>query len=106
MRQIKKILFPVDFSESSVGAARHVEALAGRFEAEIMLLHAVGMGENTPAEERTQARKAQLDSVLGRAPRMQPEYFGIGGLARWRVSGRAGDCPCNGCRGRGLALEG
>jgi nucleotide-binding universal stress UspA family protein len=64
MRQIKKILFPVDFSDSSVGAARHVEALAGQFEAEIMLLHAVGMGEHTLAEERMPAEKAQLDAFL------------------------------------------
>ena len=62
--QIKKILFPVDFSDSSVGAARHVEAFAGRFEAEIMLLHAVGMGEHTLAEELLPARKAELDAFL------------------------------------------
>jgi nucleotide-binding universal stress UspA family protein len=64
MRQIKKILFPVDFSDSSVGAARHVEAVAGQFDAEIMLLHAVGMGEHTLAEELMPARKAQLDAFL------------------------------------------
>jgi nucleotide-binding universal stress UspA family protein len=64
MRQIKKILFPVDFSDSCVGAARHVEALAGQFEAEIMLLHAVGMGEHTLAEERMPEEKAQLDAFL------------------------------------------
>jgi nucleotide-binding universal stress UspA family protein len=64
MRQIKKILFPVDFSDSCVGAARHVEAVAGQFEAEIMLLHAVGMGEHTLAEERMPAEKAQLDAFL------------------------------------------
>jgi nucleotide-binding universal stress UspA family protein len=62
--QIKKILFPVDFSDSSVGAARHVEIFAGRFEAEIMLLHAVGMGEHTLAEELLPARKAELDAFL------------------------------------------
>jgi nucleotide-binding universal stress UspA family protein len=71
MRQIKKILFPVDFSDSSVGAARHVEALAGRFEAEIMLLHAVGMGEHALAKERMPARKAQLDAFL----RDELKYF-------------------------------
>ena len=64
MRQIKKILFPVDFSDSSVGAARHVEALAGQFDAEIMLLHAVGMGEHTLAEERMPAEQARLDAFL------------------------------------------
>jgi nucleotide-binding universal stress UspA family protein len=64
MPQIKKILFPVDFSDSCVGAARYVEAFAGQFEAEIMLLHAVGMGERTLAEDRMPARKAQLDAFL------------------------------------------
>lgn len=64
MRQIKKILFPVDFSDSCLGAARHVEALAGRFEAEIMLLHAVGIGEHTLARERNPATNAQLDAFL------------------------------------------
>jgi nucleotide-binding universal stress UspA family protein len=64
MRQIKKILFPVDFSDSCRGAARHVESFAGQFEAEIMLLHAVGMGEHSLAEERLPDRKAQLDAYL------------------------------------------
>src|SRR5712692_1406767 len=35
----KKILFPVDFSEHCIGASRFVEALTGRFEAELVLLH-------------------------------------------------------------------
>jgi nucleotide-binding universal stress UspA family protein len=64
MPQIKKILFPVDFSDSCIGAARYVEAFAGQFEAEIMLLHAVGMGEHTLAEERMPIKKAQLDAFL------------------------------------------
>jgi nucleotide-binding universal stress UspA family protein len=57
MPQINKILFPVDFSDACLGAARYVEAFAGQFEAEIMLLHAVGSGEPGPA-------KAQLDGFL------------------------------------------
>ena len=40
----KKILFPVDFSERSVGASHFVEAMAGRFEAELVLLHVVEAG--------------------------------------------------------------
>lgn len=64
MPQIKKILFPVDFSESCLSTARYVEAFAGRFEAEIMLLHAVGMGEHNLAEELMPGRKAQLDAFL------------------------------------------
>jgi len=64
MPLIKKILFPVDFSDSCLGAARYVEALAGQFEAEIMLLHAVGMGEHNLAEELLPVRRAQLDAFL------------------------------------------
>ena len=64
MPQIKKILFPVDFSASCVGAARYVEAFAGRFEAEIMLLHAVSMGEHNLAEELFPRCEAQLAAYL------------------------------------------
>jgi nucleotide-binding universal stress UspA family protein len=41
MFQIKKILFPVDFSEACLGASRYVEAFTGRFQAELTLLHVV-----------------------------------------------------------------
>jgi nucleotide-binding universal stress UspA family protein len=64
MPQIRKILFPVDFSDSSYGAARYVEYFAGQFQAEIMLFHAVGMGEHTLAEELLPQRKARLDAFL------------------------------------------
>jgi nucleotide-binding universal stress UspA family protein len=61
---IKRILFPVDFSEQCLGAARYVEALAGRFEAEIMLLHAVLNGEDTLAEELVSGRETRLNLFL------------------------------------------
>jgi nucleotide-binding universal stress UspA family protein len=61
---INKILFPVDFSHSCRSAARYVEAFAGRFEAEIMLLHVVGMGEHNLAEELLPQRQAQLNAYL------------------------------------------
>lgn len=66
MPLIRRILFPVDFSDSSVSVARHVEFMAGLFQAEIMLLHVVGMGEGglTLAEERLPQRQAQLDAFL------------------------------------------
>lgn len=64
MPTIKKILFPVDFSNRCIGAARYVEALAGRFEAEILLLHVVGDGEHTFADELYPGRAAQLDAFL------------------------------------------
>lgn len=41
MFQIKRILFPIDFSEHSRGAVAYAEALAGRFDAELTLLHVV-----------------------------------------------------------------
>jgi universal stress protein A len=64
MAQIRKILFPVDFSESSYGAARYVEYFAGQFQAKIMLFHAVGMGEHTLAEELLPQRQARLNEFL------------------------------------------
>ena len=39
--KIARILFPVDFSDRCRGAAAYVEAMAGRFDAELVLLHVV-----------------------------------------------------------------
>jgi nucleotide-binding universal stress UspA family protein len=64
MPRIKKILFPVDFSDSCYGAARYVEAFAGQFEAEITLLHAVTNGERVLAAEFLPQRKEALDAFL------------------------------------------
>ena len=53
----KKILFPVDFSEHCIGASRFVEAMTGRFEAELVLLHVLeppgyyGLPETVAAAE-------------------------------------------------------
>jgi universal stress protein A len=66
MPLINKILFPVDFSPASFNVARHVEALAGQFQAEIMLLHVVGPGDGelTLPEELLPMRQAQLNAFL------------------------------------------
>lgn len=64
MPEIKKILFPVDFSESCYAAARYVEAFAGQFEAEVQLLHIVGMGEHALADELLPERRIQIDNFL------------------------------------------
>lgn len=64
MPQIKRILFPVDFSESCVGAGRYLEAFAGQFEAEIMLLHVITRGEHTLPDELLPGRKEKLDAFL------------------------------------------
>jgi nucleotide-binding universal stress UspA family protein len=65
MPSIKKILFPVDFSQRSIGAARYVESLAGRFEAEIMLLHVVDTATHGSIAQHFQpSRKEQLKAFL------------------------------------------
>lgn len=66
MSTINKILFPVDFSNGCRSVARYVEAFAGQFEAEILLLHVVGPGEGelTLPEELLPGRQAQLNAFL------------------------------------------
>lgn len=67
MPSIKKILFPVDFSQRAVGAARYIESIAGRFEAEIMLLHVVDLATHVSMATRVQpSRQEQLESFLPR----------------------------------------
>ncbi|HVY93331.1 MAG TPA: universal stress protein [Bryobacteraceae bacterium] len=61
MPQIKRILFPVDFSPACSGAARYAEALAGRFQADITVLHVVGDGEHNLAETLIPQRKEKLN---------------------------------------------
>jgi nucleotide-binding universal stress UspA family protein len=46
---LKRIVFPVDFSARCAGAARYVEALAGRFEAKVTLIHVVDSSGYFPA---------------------------------------------------------
>jgi nucleotide-binding universal stress UspA family protein len=64
MPQIKRVLFPVDFSASCLGAARYAEALAGQFQAEIILLHVVGAEEQNLTQDVLSSRQAQLDAFL------------------------------------------
>jgi nucleotide-binding universal stress UspA family protein len=64
MPSIKKILFPVDFSPQSTGAARYVEAFAGRFQARVRLLHIVNNGERILAEEILPSRERELENYL------------------------------------------
>ncbi len=63
--RIKKILFPVDFSERCVGAARYVEAWAGRFEAELRLLHVIDADVyGSDAHGLQDKRQTLLDTFL------------------------------------------
>jgi nucleotide-binding universal stress UspA family protein len=63
MFPLKRILFPVDFSRRARGAAAYVEALAGRFEAELILLHVIEPANynRTLAEEPEITRQSFLD---------------------------------------------
>jgi nucleotide-binding universal stress UspA family protein len=76
MPTIKKILFPVDFSEACRATARYAEAFAGQFQSEVMLLHVVGRGEHTVPEELLPGRQAKLDAFL----KDEFKYFDVGRL--------------------------
>jgi nucleotide-binding universal stress UspA family protein len=65
MFQIKRILFPVDFSPRCRGAAAYAESLAGRFEAELILLHVVEADYNSALEDVRGSRTADLEKFLG-----------------------------------------
>src|SRR5580692_11148287 len=75
MLPFKKILFPVDYSEHSAGAARYVEAFAGRFDAEVVMLHSVDFPHyNDSLADISPARKReQLDAFLEK----EFEYFRV-----------------------------
>jgi len=59
MQNIKKILFPVDFSERAAAAANYVESLAGRFDAEVMLLHVMDAGAHGPIAHHLHASREE-----------------------------------------------
>jgi len=74
MLPLKKILFPVDFSAHCVGAARYVEAIAGRFDAELTLIHVVPHPHyNDLIPESPAQRQRRLDSFLAK----ELEYFRV-----------------------------
>jgi nucleotide-binding universal stress UspA family protein len=93
MSPITRILAPVDFSESSVRAARAAAAWAGRFNAELVLLHVApeAMGARayddlarfsppTLAEDWTRGSRDALDALAAR----------FSGAARLRTTVRVG----------------
>jgi len=89
MPNFKRILFPVDFSERSRGAAQYAIALAGRFGAELILFHVVetpiarpgeldfgAMAFETDVESRVEFCRQLLDSFADTAlPRDSPPQF-------------------------------
>jgi len=61
---MNKILFPVDFSDRCAGAARYLEVLAGRSQAEIMLLHVVDTGTHWYPADAQPVLQKRLDEFL------------------------------------------
>src|SRR5260370_4045688 len=64
MFQLRRILFPVDFSIRCRGAAAYVQALAGRFEAELILLHVVEATYNSTLQDLHESRLEKFDSFF------------------------------------------
>lgn len=64
MTQIKKILFPVDGSASSLGAVKHVRVFADHFKAETIFLHAAGTQEAQASQHEVSAAKARIAELF------------------------------------------
>ena len=64
MFQLRRILFPIDFSIRCRGAAAYVQALAGRFEAELILLHVVEATYNSTLQDLQESRLGKFDSFF------------------------------------------
>jgi len=64
MFQLKRILFPVDFSDRCRGAAAYVEAVAGRFDAELILLHVIEAAYNSTLEDMRATMKEDFDKFF------------------------------------------
>jgi nucleotide-binding universal stress UspA family protein len=67
MFQLRQILFPVDFSTRCRGAAAYVQALAGRFEAELILLHVVEATYNSTLEDLHAVRMEKFDTFFDKS---------------------------------------
>ena len=67
MFQIRRILFPVDFSSRCRGAAAYVEGLAGRFEAEVILLHVIEATYNSTLEDLHGTRMENFENFFDKS---------------------------------------
>jgi len=65
MVQLKRILFPVDFSDQCRGAAAYVEALVGRFDAELILLHVIEATYNSTLEDLHETQRQKFHKFFG-----------------------------------------
>ncbi len=67
MFQLRRILFPVDFSIRCRGAAAYVQSLAGRFDAELVLLHVIEATYNTTLQDLHASRMHKFDGFFDRS---------------------------------------
>jgi len=67
MFQLRKIVFPVDFSVRCRGAAVYVQALAGRFDAELILLHVIEAAYNSALEDLHGSRMEKFDAFFDKS---------------------------------------
>ena len=66
MFHLKRILFPVDFSERCLRASAYAETLAGRFDAELVLLHVIEPPTyNSTMDDLREIRPEQIDTFFG-----------------------------------------
>src|ERR1041385_2044354 len=65
MFPLKKVLFPVDFSDRCRGAAAYVKALVGRFDAELILLHVVEATYNSALEDSHEVHRRDFEKFFG-----------------------------------------
>ncbi len=73
MLPFKRILFPVDFSEHSRGAARYVAAFTGRFDADLTVLHVDWPQYNDPLPSAGADKRDHLNHFL----KKEFEYFRV-----------------------------
>jgi nucleotide-binding universal stress UspA family protein len=72
MFQLRQILFPVDFSSRCRGAAAYVQALAGRFQADLILLHVIEATYNSRLEDLHGAHMEKFERFLDKGWRHLP----------------------------------
>ena len=89
MLEIRRILFPVDFSERCSAAASHVAAMARQFHAKVTLLHVirtprVWQGDLVSGELEALIDMPQLINAMSRVP------FCIHGIL-FPISGRSAE---------------